>query len=55
MKCTPIYRRWKINILPVMVPNRGLGFGLEASQPLIQSVHRALSNLQEKGCLSWPL
>jgi len=55
MKCTPIYKRWKMDILSLMVPNRGLWFGWEASQPLIQSVHRELSNLQEKGCLSWPL
>ena len=27
MKCSPIYRRWKKNILSLMVPNRGLWFG----------------------------
>ena len=27
MKCSPIYRRWKMNILSLMVPNRGLWFG----------------------------
>jgi hypothetical protein len=27
MKCNPIYRRWKRNILSLMVPNRGLWFG----------------------------
>jgi hypothetical protein len=27
MKCNPIYRRWKMNILSLMVPNRGLWFG----------------------------
>jgi hypothetical protein len=27
MKCSPIYRRWKRNILSLMVPNRGLWFG----------------------------
>ena len=27
MKCSPIYRRWKMNILSLMVPNHGLWFG----------------------------
>jgi hypothetical protein len=27
MKCSPIYRRWKKNILSLMVPNHGLWFG----------------------------
>jgi hypothetical protein len=49
MKCIPTYRRWKRDILFLMVPNCGLWFGREASQPLVQSVHRKLSNLQEKG------
>jgi hypothetical protein len=27
MKCRPIYRRWKMNILSLMVANLGLWFG----------------------------
>jgi hypothetical protein len=48
MKCTPIYRRWKRDNVSLMVPNRGLWFDCKGSQPLVQSVHRELSNLQEK-------
>jgi hypothetical protein len=48
MKCTLIYRRWKRDIVSLMVPNHGLWFGWEGSQPLVQSVHCELSNLQEK-------
>ena len=31
MKCSPIYRRWKRNMLSLMVLNRGLWFGWYAS------------------------
>jgi hypothetical protein len=48
MKCTLNYRRWKRDNVSLMVPNHGLWFDWKGSQPLVQSVHRELSNLQEK-------
>jgi hypothetical protein len=45
MKYTAIYKRWKMNILSLMVPNLSLWFGWERSQPLVQSRYGTLSNL----------
>jgi hypothetical protein len=37
-----------MDILSLMMTNYGLWFGWEGFQPLVQSVHRELSNLLEK-------
>jgi hypothetical protein len=53
MESTLIYKGWKMDILYLIVPNRGLWFGWNGSQPLVQSVHCELSYLQENDWLGW--
>lgn len=46
---TPIYRRWKRDVLSLQVPNLGPWFDPEGSQPLVQSgYHKLLDLLQIK-------
>jgi hypothetical protein len=48
MKCTSIYRRWKRDIVSLMVSNRGLCLAENDPNRLFHVCIVSLSNLQEK-------